>query len=276
MQTQFVTQNIQNMFRNMCILLMFLGLVFIGCGGDDDSDSESGSKGGESSADIIKPADSGQSKEDPLAGKKWADGDIPEIIISAETVKAFGEMSPEIGIVDDPDASNGKALRWADDAKANNPPIEDPTAWFSIEFMADAAEYFIWIRAKCDGDTGTDALWLQFDDQIGTLEHTADKDAPGRGLGNWRDVFDAGVYKWGSQEVPPPTVVSVKFKKKGLHKLRVQPRQVPHNIDQILLSQDQDERPEDDPMDSDIGKDPSAVEKEGKLEATWGTLKEVW
>jgi hypothetical protein len=29
-------------------------------------------------------------------------------------------------------------------------------------------------------------------------------------------------------------------------------------------------------MDSDIGKDPSAVEKEGKLEATWGTLKEVW
>ena len=99
MQTQFVTQNIQNMFRNMCILLMLLGLVFIGCGGDDDS--ESGSKGGESSADIIKPADSGQSKEDPLAGKKWADGDIPEIIISAETVKAFGEMSPEIGIVDD-------------------------------------------------------------------------------------------------------------------------------------------------------------------------------
>ncbi len=61
MQTQFVTQNIQNMFRNMCILLMLLGLVFIGCGGDDDS--ESGSKGGESSADIIKPADSGQSKE---------------------------------------------------------------------------------------------------------------------------------------------------------------------------------------------------------------------
>ena len=274
MQTQFVTQNIQNMFRNMCILLMLLGLVFIGCGGDDDS--ESGSEDGESSADIIKPADSGQSKEDPLAGKKWADGDIPEIIISAETVKAFGEMSPEVGIVDDPDASNGKALRWADDAKANNPPIEDPTAWFSIEFMADAAEYFIWIRAKCDGDTGTDALWVQFDDQIGTLEHTADKDAPGRGLGNWRDVFDAGVYKWGSQEVPPPTVVSVKFRKKGLHKLRVQPRQVPHNIDQILLSQDQDERPEDDPMDSDIGKDPSAVEKEGKLEATWGTLKEVW
>ena len=148
--------------------------------------------------------------------------------------------------------------------------------YFEIEFMADAAEYFIWIRGKCDGNTGTDALWFQFDDQIGTLKHTADKDAPGRGLGNWRDHFDAGVYKWGSQEVPPPTVVTVKFNKKGLHKVRVQPRQVPHNIDQILLSQDQDERPEDDPMDADIGKDPSAVEKEGKLGATWGALKEVW
>ena len=280
MQTQYVAQYIRNMFRDMfggmCILLMLSGLVFIGCGGDDDESESTTASGGDASADVVKPADGGQAVDPLVAGKKWADGDIPEIIISPEMVKAFGNMSAEVGIVADAEASNGKALRWEDFAVANNPPIEQPTAYFEIEFMADAAEYFIWIRGKCDGNTGTDALFFQFDDQIGTLKHTADKDAPGRGLGNWRDHFDAGVYKWGSQEVPPPTVVTVKFNKKGLHKLRVQPRQVPHNIDQILLSQDQDERPEDDPMDADIGKDPSAVEKEGKLGATWGTLKEVW
>ena len=271
MRTKFVEWNTRELFRNMGILFVLLGLVFIGCGEDEDSSSETGDE--KSATDIVKPGGdpSEEEQKDPVADKAAAG--IPEIVISAETIQAFGKMSDEVEIVDDADASNGKALRWRDDAKANNPPIAEPTAWFEVEFAAEAAEYFLWIRGKADGDTGTDADWIQFDDQIGTDKHTADKDAPGRGLGNWRDAFDAGVYIWGSQEVPPPTVVSVKFVKAGLHKLRMQPRQVPHHIDQILLSQDQDERPDDDPMDWDIAKNPSAVESGGKLAEIWGRFK---
>ena len=90
------------------------------------------------------------------------------------TIQAFGKMSDEVEIVDDADASNGKALRWKDDAKANNPPIAEPTAWFEVEFAAEAAEYFLWIRGKADGDTGTDADWIQFDEgreKDGDQEH---------------------------------------------------------------------------------------------------------
>ena len=203
------------------------------------------------------------------------------IVISAETVRDFGEMSEEnIGIVEDEDASNGLALQFT--GGANNPAVADPTAWFKVDFWAEEAEYFIWVRARTadDGDTSVDSLWVQFDDQIGTLQHTADKDAPARGLGNWRDVFDAGIYVWSSQDVPPPTVVSVKFKKEGLHTILLQPRQVPHFIDQVLLSQDQDERPDDEPWEWDAAIDPReepvyATDLQGKLTTTWGKLKNV-
>jgi hypothetical protein len=199
---------------------------------------------------------------------------VTNIVISAETVRDFGEMSPEnIGIVEDEDASNGLALGWT--GGASNPAVAAPTAWFKVEFFADAAEYFIWVRARSDGDTSTDSLWFQFDDQIGTDKNTADKDAPDRGLGNWRDVFDAGVYVWASQDVPPPTVVSVKFQERGLHTLLVQPRQVPHFIDQVLLSKDQDERPDDEPWPWNPARDPRVlpVESRGKLATTWASLK---
>ena len=202
---------------------------------------------------------------------------VTEIVISAETVRDFGEMSEEnIEIVEDEDASNGLALKWT--GGDNIPAVAEPTAWFKVEFFAEAAEYFIWIRSKCDGDTGVDSDWIQFDDQIGTDKHTADPDALDRGLGNWRDVFDAGVYVWASQDVPPPTVVTIKFKEEGLHTLLMQPRQVPHFIDQVLLSQDQDERPEDEPWDWDATVDPRepppyAADSQGKLTTTWGRLK---
>jgi hypothetical protein len=202
------------------------------------------------------------------------------IVISAETVRDFGEMSEEnVEIVEDEAASNGLAIHFTGGAVAvadlGNP--EKVVAWFKVEFFADAAEYFIWIRARTadDADTSVDSDWLQFDDQIGTGQHTADKDAPDRGLGNWRDVFDAGVYAWGSQEVPPASVVSVKFKERGLHTMLMTPRQAPHFIDQILLSQDQDEYPDDEPWAWNPAKDPRVypVELKDKLTTSWGRLK---
>lgn len=197
---------------------------------------------------------------------------IREIVLSAETIRDFGELSKQnVEIVKDAAASNGLAIHFT--GGANNPPLPNPTAWFQVKFRADAAKYFIWVRGKSDGDTSTDSLWFQFNEQIGTSEHTAHPDAPDRGLGNWRDAFPAGKYAWGSQEVPPAGVVTVTFKNAGIHTLLVQPRQVPHSIDQILLSQTQEKRPDDKPWPSDPKRNPLPVLPEGKAPLLWGRLK---
>ena len=199
---------------------------------------------------------------------------ISEIVISAETVRDFGQKSPEnVEFVNDPDASHGLAISFTGGANGN--PVPQPTSWIEVEFRADAAEYFIWLRGKSNGDTGTDSTWFQFDDQIGTDKHTAFPGAEARGIGNWRDVFDAGIWVWAGQEVPPPGVISVKFKLAGPHKIRVQPRQTPHLVDQIWLSLEQDERPPDNnPVDWDAAKDPRPVNPTGKIAITWGKLKQ--
>ena len=198
---------------------------------------------------------------------------IEEVVISAETIRDFGETSPEnTAFARDADASNGLAFQFI--GGAVNPPIAEPPAWWEVEFWCEAGTYFVYARGKSDGDTGTDAFWLQFDNQIGTTEHTADPDFLGRGLGNWRDVFDAGIYKWISQGVPPETTVEWEAKERGLHRVRSSPRQQPHNLDQLLLSQEQDEKPDDDPWPTEFPrKDPRAVESKGKLATTWGILK---
>ena len=200
---------------------------------------------------------------------------ITEVVISAETIRDFGETSPQnTAFVQDADASNGLAFQFI--GGANFSLVANPTAWWEVEFWCEAGTYHIWARGKSDGNVGTDSFWLQFDDQIGTTEHTADLDFMFRGLGNWRDVVDAGIYKWLSQGTPPLTVVEWKAKESGLHRVRAQPRQQPHFLDQLLLSQDQDEQPDDDPWPTEFPrKDPRAIESEGTLATTWDALKDV-
>ena len=91
-----------------------------------------------------------------------------------------------------------------------------------------------------------------------------------RGLGNWRDVFDAGIYKWISQGVPPLTVVKWTAKEDGLHRVRAQPRQAPHFLDQLLISQHQDERPVDHAWPTEF---PRRDPREETLATTLDTLK---
>ena len=165
-----------------------------------------------------------------------------EVVISAETIRDFGKTSSEnIAFVRDADASNGLAFQFIGGASAR--PVANPTAWWEVEFWCEAGTYYIWARGKSDGDTGTESFWLQFDDQIGTTDHTADPDFMGRGLGNWRETFHAGIYNWVSQGVPPLTVVMWTTNRTGLHRVRAQPRQNPHYLDQLLISQHQNQQP---------------------------------
>lgn len=153
---------------------------------------------------------------------------ISEIVLDASEAK---NLTGGVRIVDDKDASIKKAIEFY--SGANNYGLAHPTTFFEVEFEADAGTYYIWIRGKSDGDTGTDSVWIQFDDEIGT---NSDWRSPEKGLGNWRDVAPPGKYCWGSNLAPPASVESVTFKTSGKHKLRVQPRQVKHRLDQIWLS----------------------------------------
>ena len=59
-----------------------------------------------------------------------------------------------------------------------------------MRFSAPAGRYIVWLRGKTDLNNGyTDSVWVQVDDQIGTLAHSAR-------TGNWLDVHPAGVYGW--------------------------------------------------------------------------------
>lgn len=191
-------------------------------------------------------------------------------VSSAEVVLDFRSITTMtkdgVAIVDDADASLGKAIELQ--SGANNPLVANPTVYFEMEFTAPAGLYYIWVRAKSDGDTGTDSMWIQFDDEIGTDKGNR---FPQRGIGNWLDVFPAGKYVWASNEVIPPdgpTVESFTFEKEGKHRLRTQPRQVPHRIDQIWLSTTQKERPKhNNPIRA------MSVEPLGKLTTTWARFK---
>ncbi|MEK7399546.1 MAG: hypothetical protein AAB116_21600 [Candidatus Poribacteria bacterium] len=187
-----------------------------------------------------------------------------EVMLNANSI--IKKSDAGVAVVNDKDASIGKAMEFT--AGANNPLSPNPTTYVDMEFTASAGKYNIWLRAKSDGDTSTDSLWIQFDDEIGTDK--GDR-YPARGLGNWIDVHPAGEYVWASNEVIPPdgpTVVSYTFEKGGKHTLRIQPRQVPHRIDQIWLSTTQDKYPKD---NRPVGG--FAVEYKGKLAATWAGVK---
>ena len=104
-----------------------------------------------------------------------------------------------------------------------------------MRFSAPAARYFVWLRGKSDINSGyTDSVWLQVDDQIGTSNRSVR-------LGNWLDIHPAGVYGWAGDNDDP---IAIELTHSGDHKIRIQPRQTPHRIDQIWLSRSQHRIPD--------------------------------
>jgi glucan biosynthesis protein C len=191
---------------------------------------------------------------------------IPEVVLDASDAI---NLTGGVEVIVDPSASIGKALKITNNP--NNPGVANPTTYFEMVFLADAAKYYIWLRGKSDTDDKSDAVWMQFDDEIGT-DKGLDR-SPNMGLGNWRDLVGAVVYTWASNPVAPKSVESVTFTSSGRHKLRAQSRQVPHYIDQIWLSTTQGQWPEtlfNDPLEKPVVK---AVSSKGKLTATWSAIK---
>jgi hypothetical protein len=149
-----------------------------------------------------------------------------DILLNAESI--IDKSLTGVQIVTDEEASIGKAIEFS--SGANQRAESQPKVYVEMRFSALAGRYIIWLRGKTDIDSGyTDSVWAQVDDQIDTQNK-------GVRLGNWWDVHPFGVYGWASDTDDPIAIV---LKHSGDHTIRIQPRQVPHRIDQIWLSRSQ-------------------------------------
>lgn len=118
-------------------------------------------------------------------------------------------------------------------------PTANPSDFAEFEFEAEADRtYYIWVRGKnLDGNNMSDAFWMQFNSDIGTRRLTAGCNHD-KGMGNWLDRFPANTYAW-SSALPQDPPQKVTFAVSGKQRLRIQPRQTPHQLEQIWLSASQ-------------------------------------
>jgi hypothetical protein len=154
-----------------------------------------------------------------------------DIILNSESIT---ERSPTgVRVVSDPEASSGRAIEFVSGANERVEP--QPKVYIEMRFSAPAGRYIVWLRGKSDVNSGyTDSIWLQVDDQIGTSTRSIR-------LGNWLDIHPAGVYAWAGDTDDP---VAIELTHSGDHRIRIQPRQTPHRIDQIWLSRSQHRLPD--------------------------------
>jgi len=153
-----------------------------------------------------------------------------DIILNSASIT--DQSSIGVHVVNDEEASIGQAIEFS--AGANQRAESQPKVYVEMRFSAPAGRYTVWLRGKSDIDNGyTDSVWLQVDDQIGTRKGSAR-------MGNWLDVHPAGVYGWAGDTDYPVAIV---LDHTGDHKIRIQPRQTPHRIDQIWLSRSQHQIP---------------------------------
>ena len=153
-----------------------------------------------------------------------------DIILNSASIT--DQSSIGVHVVNDEEASIGQAIEFS--AGANQRAESQPKVYVEMRFSAPAGRYTVWLRGKSDIDNGyTDSVWLQVDDQIGSRKGSAR-------MGNWLDVHPAGVYGWAGDTDDPVAIV---LEHTGDHKIRIQPRQTPHRIDQIWLSRSQHQIP---------------------------------
>ncbi len=114
-------------------------------------------------------------------------------------------------------------------------PWANPVDYADFVFEAQAnTPYSIWLRGRAlMRDEGMDSCWLQFDNDIGTVERS-DSYASQEGMGNWFSATHDLQYSWASSQ-PDVPAQKVLFLKNGTHRLRIQPREGPLLLDQILL-----------------------------------------
>jgi hypothetical protein len=149
-----------------------------------------------------------------------------DVVLNAEAISH--RSSDGVRIVRDNEGSIGQVIEFF--SGASQRAQSDPDVFIDLQFNAPAGRYFIWIRGKTTVDNAyTDSVWMQVDNQIGSA-------GGGIRMGNWLEFHPSGVFGWAGDSFQSKSVI---LKHSGVHKVRIQPRQIPHRIDQIWLSRDQ-------------------------------------
>ncbi len=149
----------------------------------------------------------------------------PELDILLDSESITDQSSTGVRVIQDKEASKGKAIEFF--SGANEQAKSEPKVYIDMHFSAPSGRYMIWLRGKSDIDSDyTDSVWLQVDDQIGMQEKSVR-------LGNWLEIHPVGIYGWAGDTDDP---ISIELIETGDHRIRIQPRQIPHKIDQIWLS----------------------------------------
>ncbi|HVK58698.1 MAG TPA: DUF2961 domain-containing protein [Candidatus Kapabacteria bacterium] len=173
-------------------------------------------------------------------------------LVKTDSLKIGDSASEQAHAYHSPEASEPYEItsryEWGPDTLTSlgqEKPVANPEDYAEFEFEADEnTPYFIWLRgANLDGNNLSDAFWMQFDQEIGTVRLGTGHNHP-KGFGNWLDAFPANTYAW-SSAIPNEPPQSVTFSKSGKHKLRIHPRHGGHALDQIWLSATQKARPAD-------------------------------
>lgn len=153
-----------------------------------------------------------------------------DIVLTAKDITL--KSNHGVQVVNDASTANGQAIEFFSGGKQSIEP--HPEVFVEFTFSAPAGKYYLWMRGKSDkkGELA-DSVWLQVDQQLGTRMGSVH-------LGNWNSFHPVGVYAWaGDLHLP----LNLRLMHSGFHKLRIQPRQTPHRIDQVWLSRWQNRIP---------------------------------
>lgn len=144
----------------------------------------------------------------------------------------INQSTTGVKLIKDEKNSQGQAIAFLSGAVSK--PASVPEVFVDMQFSAPAGSYVAWLRGTSNtDDVTTDSIWLQVDKQIGTQK--------GRMLGNWLNIHPAGTWAWASDGSKP---VAFLLMHTGDHTIRIQPRQTPHQLDQIWLSRFQHRIPD--------------------------------
>jgi hypothetical protein len=183
------------------------------------------------------------------------------IVIEAES----GEMEGGVEIIDDDEASEGKAL---------DHPVGIKTSYeVDIPLKGD---WFVWIRINCP-DGGRDSYWVGMDDADPSPPDDAQGEqaikiysAEGDSANTAGQPFN--LWFWDSNASHNDPHGFLKVKSTGKQTLWVKGREQGTLIDQILLTLENDFNPEEAAQGGAISTF-QAVSSKDKLAVTWGNIK---
>lgn len=147
---------------------------------------------------VFNQISAGQSSRSPMP---MTYDPLNDIILNVDSIT---DQSPTgVRVVDNENASIGRVIEFI--SGANERPEPQPEVYIDMAFFAPAGQYFVWLRGKSDKNNKyTDSVWLQVDDQIGTLK--------GNMMGNWLDIHPISVYGWAGERHHP---IRIHLKKDG-------------------------------------------------------------